>query len=101
MEEQIHDSVDDQTVQRTRKPPLYAVLLLNDDYTTMDFVIHILQAVFRKSLVEATQIMLHVHKRGVGVAGVYPRDIAETKIEEVHTSARSQGFPLKCRMEKE
>ncbi len=101
MEEQIHDSVDDQTVEQTRKPPLYAVLLLNDDYTTMDFVIHVLQTVFRKSLVEATQIMLHVHKRGVGIAGVYPRDIAETKIEAVHTSARSQGFPLKCRMEKE
>lgn len=85
----------------TKTPSLYKVFLLNDDYTTMDFVIHILEEVFHKPLVEATQIMLHVHKNGRGLAGVYTKEIAETKIDTVHTVARKSGFPLKCGMEKE
>ncbi|UCF86857.1 MAG: ATP-dependent Clp protease adapter ClpS [Nitrospiraceae bacterium] len=85
----------------TKTPSLYKVFLLNDDYTTMDFVIHILEEVFHKPLVEATQIMLHVHKNGRGLAGVYTKEIAETKIDTVHTVARKSGFPLKCGMERE
>jgi ATP-dependent Clp protease adaptor protein ClpS len=87
--------------QETKTPSLYKVFLLNDDYTTMDFVVHILEKVFHKSPVEATQIMLHVHKNGKGLAGVYPREIAETKIVTVHELSRKNGFPLRCTMERE
>jgi ATP-dependent Clp protease adaptor protein ClpS len=86
---------------RTRKPSLYRVFLLNDDYTTMDFVVFILEKVFQKVPAEATQIMLHVHKKGIGLAGIYTREIAETKVTEVHELARGSEFPLKCIMEKE
>jgi len=84
-----------------KKPPLYSVFLLNDDYTTMDFVIHILETVFQKPVIDATRIMLHVHKNGKGHAGTYTREIAETKIDSVHKIAREHEFPLKCSMEKE
>ncbi len=87
--------------QKTERPHLYKVFLLNDDYTTMDFVVHVLESVFRKNPVEATRIMLHVHKKGRGLAGVYTRDIAETKISEVHGLARDNQFPLRCEMERE
>ncbi len=87
--------------QKTKKPPLYKVLLLNDDYTTMEFVVFVLETVFHKSAVEAVQVMLHVHRQGVGLAGVYEREIAETKITEVRELARGNEFPLKCVMEKE
>jgi len=87
--------------QEIKSPPLYKVFLVNDDYTTMDFVIHMLEEVFHKPPAEATRIMLHVHKNGKGLAGVYTREIAETKIETVHELARRNGFPLKCTMEKE
>jgi ATP-dependent Clp protease adaptor protein ClpS len=87
--------------QETKTPSLYKVFLLNDDYTTMDFVVHILEEVFHKPSVEAAQIMLHVHKNGKGLAGVYTREIAETKIETVHNLACENGFPLKCGMEME
>jgi ATP-dependent Clp protease adaptor protein ClpS len=87
--------------QETRKPSLYKVFLLNDDYTTMDFVVYILESIFGKSPVEAAQIMLHVHKKGVGLAGVYTREIAETKVQTVHELARENEFPLLCVMEKE
>jgi ATP-dependent Clp protease adaptor protein ClpS len=87
--------------RKTGKPSLYKVFLLNDDYTTMDFVVLILERIFGKSLVEATQIMLHVHKKGVGLAGVYTREIAETKVQKVHELARENEFPLRCMMEKE
>ncbi|MDA8079464.1 MAG: ATP-dependent Clp protease adapter ClpS [Nitrospiraceae bacterium] len=87
--------------RKTARPPMYRVFLLNDDYTTMDFVVHVLESVFHKSPVEATQIMLHVHKKGVGLAGVYTRDIAETKAEAVRSLARERQFPLRCVMEKE
>ena len=83
-----------------KPPPLYRVFLLNDDYTTMDFVIEILEGVFHKPAVEAAQIMLHVHKNGKGLAGVYTREIAETKIHRTHELSSKSGFPLKCIMEK-
>jgi len=84
-----------------KKPPLYSVFLLNDDYTTMDFVVHILETVFHQPVIEATRIMLHVHKNGKGHAGTYTREIAETKMDTVHKIAREHEFPLKCSMEKE
>ncbi len=87
--------------QEVKSPPLYRVFLLNDDYTTMDFVVHILETVFDKPPVEAAQIMLHVHKNGKGLAGVYTREIAETKTAAVVELARRNGFPLQCSMEKE
>ncbi len=82
-----------------KRPPLYAVVLLNDDYTPMDFVIEILQQYFALTLDQATQVMLTVHYEGKGVAGVYPRDIAETKANQVNNYARSQGHPLLCQIE--
>ena len=91
----------EKTDLKTGKPSPYNVFLLNDDYTTMDFVVNILKRIFGKNLTEATQIMLQVHKKGVGLAGVYPREIAETKVEAVHRMARENEFPLKCIMEKE
>jgi ATP-dependent Clp protease adaptor protein ClpS len=76
------------------------VLLHNDDYTTMDFVVMVLETIFHKSAEEATLIMLNVHEQGVGVAGVYPRDVAETKAILVHDLARKNEYPLKCSVEK-
>ena len=86
---------------KTQKPKLYKVLLHNDDYTTMEFVTEILIEIFHKTATEATQLMLHVHTRGAGIAGVYTRDIAETKVAKVHQRARDQGMPLLCTMEAE
>ncbi|MBU0480157.1 MAG: ATP-dependent Clp protease adapter ClpS [Proteobacteria bacterium] len=86
--------------QKVEEPPLYKVLLHNDDYTTMDFVVMVLEVVFHKNLQEATRIMLNVHKEGVGIAGVYSRDVAETKIALVHDMARHNDYPLKSSMEK-
>jgi len=83
------------------RPPMYKVLLHNDDYTTMEFVVEILVTVFGKSLDKANQIMLNVHNKGKAVCGVYPREIAETKVETVHSLAAGKGFPLKSTMEKE
>jgi ATP-dependent Clp protease adaptor protein ClpS len=82
-----------------REPPMYKVLLLNDDYTTMEFVVSILMHVFHKSPEEATRIMLNVHRQGSGLCGVYTRDVAVTKMERVHTLARENGYPLRCTME--
>ena len=87
--------------EKYAKPPMYKVIILNDDYTTMDFVVEILIKIFRKTLEKANKIMLNVHRRGKGICGLYTRDIAETKIETVHTLAQAQGFPLKCTLEKE
>ncbi len=84
-----------------KTPSLYKVYLINDDYTTMEFVIHVLEKVFRKPGVAAAQIMLHVHKNGKGLAGVYTRDIAETKVATVEDLALQYGFPLKCTLEEE
>lgn len=92
-----------ETSQRTelQHPPWYKVLLHNDDYTTMDFVVMILQTVFHKDTDEATRIMLNVHHQGVGVAGVYTLEIGETKVALVHRMARKNQFPLKCSLEKD
>jgi ATP-dependent Clp protease adaptor protein ClpS len=86
---------------RTDEPSMYKVVLLNDDYTTMDFVVLILENVFHKSIEESKQIMLSVHQKGTGVAGVYTREIAETKVAVVHHLAAQSEFPLKCIMEPE
>lgn len=84
---------------KTKKPSQYKVLLHNDDYTPMDFVVGILTEIFHRSEPEAVQIMLNVHKKGVGVAGIYPLQIAETKVHKVHQLARSHKHPLKCSLE--
>lgn len=85
--------------ERLRRPRLYKVLLHNDDYTTMEFVVRVLVTVFHRTEGEAVEIMLHVHRKGVGVAGVYPREIAETRIDKVARLAREAEFPLRCTME--
>ena len=89
------------TKPKTKKPSLYKVLLLNDDYTPMEFVVFVLEKCFSKGREEATRIMLHVHQKGVGVCGVYTFEIAETKVAQVMDLARQQGHPLQCTMEKE
>lgn len=85
---------------QTKTPSFYRVLLLNDDYTPMDFVIHILQKFFSKDLEQATQIMLQVHHKGAGTCGVFPFDIAETKVYHVNQYSRQNRHPLKCTLEK-
>ena len=85
----------------TKKPPMYRVLLHNDDYTTKEFVVQIVEAVFNKDNAEAVQIMLHVHRNGVGVAGVYPFEVAETKVKTVEGLAQQYEYPLKCSVEEE
>ncbi len=93
------------TISRTRpetkKPALYKVLMLNDDYTPMEFVVYVLQQFFRKSMEEATTIMLHVHQRGVGVCGIYTYEIAENKVMQVMDLAREHQHPLQCTLERE
>jgi ATP-dependent Clp protease adaptor protein ClpS len=82
-----------------KRPPMYKVLLVNDDYTPMEFVVHVLETFFRMSREKATQVMLHVHTRGVGVCGVFTRDIAETKVAQVNDFSRENHHPLLCTME--
>ena len=89
------------TKPKTARPPMFKVILLNDDYTPMEFVVEVLKAVFHKPHAEATRIMLHVHQNGMGVAGVFPYEIAETKVRTVEELARQAEYPLKCTMEKE
>ena len=89
------------TRPKTKRPSLYRVLLLNDDYTPMEFVILVLQDVFNKPREEAMQIMLHVHQKGVGECGVYPYEVAETKVTRVMDTARKNQHPLQCVMEKQ
>ncbi|MBW7837949.1 MAG: ATP-dependent Clp protease adapter ClpS [Sphingomonadales bacterium] len=85
---------------KPKKPSMYKVLLLNDDYTPMEFVVHVLERIFRKSQEEATQIMLHVHHKGVGICGVYTFEVAETKVVQVIDYARKHQHPLQCTLEK-
>lgn len=86
---------------KTKKPSMYKVLLLNDDYTPMEFVVHILERFFSKNRQEATDVMLHVHRRGVGVCGIFTYEVAETKVAQVMDFARANEQPLQCTMEKE
>lgn len=90
-----------QTRTRTKKPSMYKVILLNDDFTPMEFVVYVLQRFFQKSMEEATTIMLHVHQNGVGICGVFTYEVAETKVTQVMDLARQHGHPLQCTMEKD
>jgi ATP-dependent Clp protease adaptor protein ClpS len=94
-------SVSAQIRPKTKRPSLYKVLLLNDDYTPMDFVVFVLEKIFGKGREEAVEIMLNVHHRGVGVCGVYTYEVAETKVTQVIDLARQNEHPLQCTMEKE
>ena len=96
---------EEEIISETRdeidEPPMYKVLLHNDDYTTMEFVVEILMLVFNKTPEEAVEIMLNVHQKGIGICGVYTYEVSETKVNTVHDLARENGFPLKCTMEEE
>lgn len=89
------------TKPKTQKPSLYKVLMLNDDYTPMEFVVFCLQRFFRMSIEDATRVMLHVHQRGVGVCGIFTYEVAETKVNQVIDFAREHQHPLQCTMEKD
>ena len=86
---------------KTKKPSMYKVLMLNDDYTPMEFVIYVLERFFSKQSEDATRIMLHVHQRGVGICGVYSYEVAETKVTQVMDFARQNEHPLQCTLEKD
>jgi ATP-dependent Clp protease adaptor protein ClpS len=86
--------------EKLKEPEEYRVVLLNDNYTTMEFVVLVLMSVFQKPATESNRIMLDVHKKGRGMVGVYPWDIATTKVEQVHQMARKESFPLRCVVEK-
>jgi len=87
--------------QKTKEPRKWKVILLNDDFTSMEFVVQVLKQIFRLSSAQSTRIMLHIHNRGVGVAGVYSREIAETRVAQVHKLAQESGHPLQAEMEPE
>jgi len=95
------DDVKLKTRKRVKTPDMYRVIIHNDNFTTMDFVVEILIKIFHKPAAEATQVMFDVHRRGKGVAGVFTYDIANTKVSQVHQLARQSEFPLKCSVEKE
>lgn len=96
---QLENMIDKQ--HRRARPTLFNVFMHNDDYTTMDFVIEVLQSIFHKESPEATFLMLQIHRRGQALCGLYPFEIAETKIAKVHKLARAAGFPLRCTLEPE
>ena len=93
------DSVLEAKKAKVKLPPMYKVLLLNDDYTPMDFVVAVLQTIFSMTREQATQVMLKVHREGMGVCGVYPKDVAATKVEQVIAFSRKHEHPLQCLME--
>jgi ATP-dependent Clp protease adaptor protein ClpS len=102
MAEQMPDIIEETSVQgdeKTAEPPMYRVVLYNDDFTTKEFVVVVLVEVFHKGVAEATELMWRIHRQGRGVAGVYPLEIAETKATAVTELAREQGFPLKLSLE--
>ncbi|MGL1919815.1 MAG: ATP-dependent Clp protease adapter ClpS [Hyphomicrobiales bacterium] len=105
MSKDFENDLDDETFlkehHKTQKPKLYKVLLLNDDFTTQEFVTFVLEQYFNKSVEQAYEIMLHVHKKGVGVCGVYPFEIAEMKVQQVMQLAEAEEYPLQCVMESE
>ncbi len=86
---------------KTKRPPMYKVILLNDDYTPMDFVVMVLEQIFRKNHADALNVMLEVHQKGAGLAGIYTRDVAETKVDQVIEYARINDYPLQCTLEQE
>ena len=98
---EVEEKVTSETKDEVREPSMFRVLLHNDDYTTMEFVVEILIIVFNKSPEEAVEIMLDVHRKGIGICGVYTFEVSETKVKSVQSLARRNGFPLKCSMEKE
>lgn len=95
-DQQTGDIVKERVVPKNDEPTLYKVILLNDDYSTMDFVIHVLEDVFQKSPAEAYRIMMQVHQLGSGVAGIYPWEVAETKVDTVAAMAKQAGYPLRA-----
>ena len=99
--DEIETGVVTRTRPKTKKPSNYKVLMLNDDYTPMEFVVDVLQHIFQKNREEATKIMLHVHQKGVGVCGVYTYEVAETKVTQTVDYARKNQHPLQCTLEKE
>jgi ATP-dependent Clp protease adaptor protein ClpS len=98
---EFEESVLSEIEEETKEPFMYKVLLHNDNYTTMEFVVEVLIYVFNKPIEEATRIMLNVHRKGIGVCGVYTYEVAETKVEKVHALASENNFPLKCTMERD
>lgn len=98
-DEETESTVVTRPKTRSKKPQMYKVILHNDDYTSMEFVTEILETIFHKPPVIATQIMLQIHKKGSGICGVYTRDVAETKVKQVEERAAENGFPLLCTME--
>ncbi|NLV24883.1 MAG: ATP-dependent Clp protease adapter ClpS [Deltaproteobacteria bacterium] len=88
--------IEEKQRARTKPPPLFHVVMHNDDYTTMQFVVEVLQKVFSKPLAEANRIMFTIHTRGRGLCGTYPFEVAETKVAKVHSLAKEEGFPLRC-----
>ncbi len=98
MEEKFFE--ESEVIDEIKEPDMYKVILLNDDYTTMDFVVHVLVTIFNKPVAEATRIMLDVHEKGKGIVGIYTYDIAITKISRTHALAKANEFPLKAVMEK-
>jgi len=98
--EQVHKTAAETSEPQLKRPPMYQVFMLNDDFTPMDFVVEMLMLHFQKSIAEATEIMLKIHNQGKGLCGIYPRDIAESKIQIVENTSRKQGHPLRCVMEK-
>jgi ATP-dependent Clp protease adaptor protein ClpS len=98
-DEQTDGAVKERVEIKKQEPTLFKVVLLNDDYTTMEFVIHVLESIFQKSPAEAYRIMMHVHQNGRGIAGVYPWELAETKADTVRSLAAEAGFPLRATIE--
>jgi ATP-dependent Clp protease adaptor protein ClpS len=98
---EIEESALSDVREEIKEPSMYRVLLHNDDYTTMDFVVEVLMTVFQKSMEEAILIMLNVHRQGTGMCGLYTLEVAETKMNSVHALARDKGLPLRCSVEKE
>jgi ATP-dependent Clp protease adaptor protein ClpS len=99
MDPRFDDELLEEVEKETKEPDMYKVVLHNDDYTTKEFVVEVLQIVFHKPAIEATRIMMDVHKRGKGVVGVYTWDIAQTKVAQVRQMANEREFPLKCTVE--
>ena len=97
--DQADSAVQERAEHKKQEPKLYNVILLNDDYTTMEFVMHVLETLFQKSPAEAYRIMMHVHRNGRGLAGVYTYEVAETKAQKVASLASEAGFPLRATIE--